>query len=100
MTLGRFVADLDELVDAVCKRVGKTTVSLFGHSWGSALGALYAARFPERVAAYVGSGQIGDWEAGESASYAFTLAEARLAATARPSKCSAPSVRHRTRRRN
>jgi hypothetical protein len=27
----------------------------------------YAARFPEKVAAYVGSGQIGDWAAGESA---------------------------------
>ena len=38
---------------------------------------LYAARFPEKVAAYVGSGQIGDWAAGESASYAFALAEAQ-----------------------
>ena len=38
---------------------------------------LYAARFQEKVAAYVGSGQIGDWAAGESASYAFALAEAQ-----------------------
>ena len=36
---------------------------------------LYAARFPEKVAAYVGSGQIGDWSAGELSSYAFVLAE-------------------------
>jgi pimeloyl-ACP methyl ester carboxylesterase len=34
-------------------------------------------RFPEKVTAYVGSGQIGDWAAGESASYAFALAEAQ-----------------------
>jgi pimeloyl-ACP methyl ester carboxylesterase len=38
---------------------------------------LHAARFPAKVAAYVGSGQIGDWAAGESASYAFAVAEAQ-----------------------
>ena len=69
--------DLDELVEAVCKRVGKNKVAIFGHSWGSALGVLYAARFPEKVAVYVGCGQIGDWSAGEAASYACALAEAR-----------------------
>jgi pimeloyl-ACP methyl ester carboxylesterase len=41
------------------------------------LGVLYAARFPEKVAAYVGSGQVGDWPAAESGSYEWTLAEAR-----------------------
>ena len=77
MTVEQFISDLDELVDAVCERLGKTKVAIFGHSWGSALGVLYAARFPEKVAAYVGSGQIGDWAAGESASYEFALAEAQ-----------------------
>ncbi len=77
MSVEQFVSDLDELVDAVCERLGKAKVAIFGHSWGSALGVLYAARFPEKVAAYVGSGQIGDWAAGEEASYAFALAEAR-----------------------
>jgi hypothetical protein len=37
---------------------------------------LYAARFPQKVSAYVGSGQIGDWPAAEAASYAFAVAEA------------------------
>ena len=77
MTAEQFIADLDELVVEVCKRVGRKKVAIFGHSWGSALGVLYAARFPEKVAAYVGSGQIGDWSAGESSSYAFALAEAQ-----------------------
>jgi pimeloyl-ACP methyl ester carboxylesterase len=77
MTVEQFVSDLDELVDAVRGRVGTTKVAIFGHSWGSALGVLYAARFPEKVAAYVGSGQIGDAAAGEVASYAFALAEAQ-----------------------
>jgi len=77
MTVERFISDLDELVDAVCERLGKRKVAILGHSWGSALGVLYAARFPEKVAGYVGSGQIGDWGAGESASYEFVLAEAQ-----------------------
>jgi pimeloyl-ACP methyl ester carboxylesterase len=76
MTVEQFIADLDELVDFVRKRVEKDKVVLYGHSWGSALGALYAARFPEKVAAYVATGQIGDWAAGESSSYAFAVAEA------------------------
>jgi pimeloyl-ACP methyl ester carboxylesterase len=77
MTVEQFISDLDELVDAVCKRLDKTNVAIFGHSWGSALGAFYAARFPEKVAAYAGGAQVGDWAAGESASYAFALAEAQ-----------------------
>jgi pimeloyl-ACP methyl ester carboxylesterase len=77
MTVEQLISDLDELVGVVCQRVGKTKVVIFGHSWGSVLGVLYAARFPEKVAAYVGSGQIGDWPAAESASYAFALSEAQ-----------------------
>jgi pimeloyl-ACP methyl ester carboxylesterase len=76
MTVDQFICDLDELVDQVCQRLGKTKVAIFGHSWGSALGVLYAARFPEKVAAYVGCGQIGDWAAAEASSYEFALAEA------------------------
>jgi pimeloyl-ACP methyl ester carboxylesterase len=77
MTVEQFIADLDELVDTVRARVGKPKVAIFGHSWGSALGPLYAARFPAKVAAYIGSGQIGDWPAGELASYEWALAEAQ-----------------------
>jgi pimeloyl-ACP methyl ester carboxylesterase/membrane protease YdiL (CAAX protease family) len=76
MTLDRFVADLDELVNLVRHRVGKDKVAILGHSWGSALGAIYAARFPEKVSVYVGAAQIGDSAAGESLSYSFGLAEA------------------------
>jgi len=76
MTVERFVSDLDELVSAVCARLRQSRVVIFGHSWGSALGVLYAARHPERVAAYVGSGQIGDWAKAERLTYEFALAEA------------------------
>jgi pimeloyl-ACP methyl ester carboxylesterase len=77
MTIQQFLADLDELVETVRERVGQRKIVLFGHSWGSALGVLYAARFPEKVAVYVGSAQIGDWPAAEAASYAFALGTAQ-----------------------
>ncbi len=77
LTVERFVSDLDELVDQVRERLGKPQVAIFGHSWGSALGVLYAAHFPKKVAAYIGSGQIGDWAAAESASYELALANAQ-----------------------
>jgi pimeloyl-ACP methyl ester carboxylesterase len=76
MTVDQFIADLDDLVNAVSERFGQHTVAIYGHSWGSALGVLYASRFPEKVAAFVGTGQIGNWPASEAASYAFVLAEA------------------------
>ena len=77
MTVEQFVADLADVITTVCSRVGQEQVVLHGHSWGSALGILYASRYPHRVAAYIGTGQIGDWPAAESASYAYALAEAR-----------------------
>jgi pimeloyl-ACP methyl ester carboxylesterase/membrane protease YdiL (CAAX protease family) len=76
MTLDRFVADLDELVEFVRRRFGKERVVLLGHSWGSALGAVYASRFPEKVSVYVGAAQVGDSALAESISYAYGLAEA------------------------
>ena len=75
MTLEQFVADLDELVDIVRRRFGKK-VAILGHSWGSALGAIYAARFPAKVSVYVGAAQVGDCAAAESLSYSYGLAEA------------------------
>jgi pimeloyl-ACP methyl ester carboxylesterase len=76
MTVERFVADLDELVDFVRGRTGASQVILFGHSWGSVLGPLYASRFPAKVSAYVASGQMSSWLQGESLSYAYAVAEA------------------------
>ncbi|AKK25446.1 alpha/beta fold hydrolase [Mycobacterium sp. EPa45] len=77
MTVAQFIADLDELVDIVGQRVDVKRVVIFGHSWGSVLGPLYAARYPDKVTAYVGCGQIGDWAAAEAESYSFALGEAR-----------------------
>jgi pimeloyl-ACP methyl ester carboxylesterase len=76
MTTERFVADLDELVDALLARFAKPKVALLGHSWGSVLGALYASRHAEKVSVYVGVCQVADMARSERESYAFVLAEA------------------------
>lgn len=77
MTVERLIADLDELIDVVRHRFGKDRVAIFGHSWGTALGVLYASRYPGKVAAYVGSGQVGDWTATEAAVYELALSQAK-----------------------
>jgi pimeloyl-ACP methyl ester carboxylesterase len=76
MTVEQFLADLDELVEVVSSRLGHEKVAIFGHSWGSLLGTLYAARFPEKVSVYIGGAQIADAVAAEAASYALAVATA------------------------
>jgi len=82
MTPERFVADLDELVGMLQRRFGQRKVVLVGHSWGSALGVLYAQAHPGKVAVYVGIGQVTNEAANETRSYAYTLAAARRAGDA------------------
>jgi len=77
MTIDQFVRDLDEVVEIVRHRFGKTRVVLLGHSWGTALGIEYAARFPDKVAAYVGVSQVADMREGERLSYEYARSEAR-----------------------
>jgi proline iminopeptidase len=77
MTIDQFVRDLDDLVELVRAQFHKRQVVLLGHSWGSAIGLLYAARHPEKVAAYIGVGQVADMPEGERLSYEFALREAR-----------------------
>jgi proline iminopeptidase len=76
MTIDQFVRDLDEVVELVRYRFRKDKVVLLGHSWGSAIGILYAARFPEKVASYVGVSQVVDMREGERLSYEFARSEA------------------------
>lgn len=76
MTMAQFVRDLDELVDLVRRRFDKEKVVLLGHSWGSALGLLYTAEHGDKVAAYVGTGQVADMRRGERLSYEYGLDQA------------------------
>ncbi|MBS0276860.1 MAG: alpha/beta hydrolase [Proteobacteria bacterium] len=52
------VADTIQLIEKLRARFGGGKVILVGHSYGSGIGALVAARRPDLVRAYVGVGQI------------------------------------------
>ena len=60
MTIAQFVRDLDEVVELVRRRFGKDKVVLLAHSWGTVLGTIYAARYPEKVSVYVGIAQVAN----------------------------------------
>ena len=76
MTIAQFLRDLDEVVDLVRHRFGKDTVVLVGHSWGTVLGTIYAHQHPEKVAVYVGVGQLSDVRESARLSYEYALAQA------------------------
>lgn len=76
MTIELMVSDACELVEYLCERFGKDKVFVIGHSWGTMLGTLVAQRIPERIAAYVGMGQVVDLVENEEISYQFCIDEA------------------------
>lgn len=76
MTVAQFVRDLEVVMDHLRSRL-RVPIVLLGHSWGSALGLLYARDHPKSVAGFIGVGQVADQAAQEAASYAFALSEAQ-----------------------
>jgi pimeloyl-ACP methyl ester carboxylesterase len=76
MTIAQFLRDLDEVVELVRRRFGKERVVLVGHSWGTVLGTIYTHDHPEKVAVYVGVGQIADIPESARRSYEYALTQA------------------------
>ncbi|HWD26340.1 MAG TPA: alpha/beta hydrolase [Rhizomicrobium sp.] len=76
LTIAGYVRDLDVVVDRLRARFHKEKVVLVGQSWGTVLGVLYAQQHPEKVAAYVGIGQVTNTPENEALSYAFVLEQA------------------------
>jgi len=76
MSIDLIVQDAKELIDFLCERFNKEKLFLVGHSWGSVLGVLLSQRYPERIAAYVGMGQLVDLEENEELAYKFVWDEA------------------------
>jgi pimeloyl-ACP methyl ester carboxylesterase len=58
LSLARMLEDTRELILLLRRRFATDRVILVGHSWGSVLGAITAARHPELVRAYVGVSQV------------------------------------------
>ena len=47
------------------KRFRKDKIIIIGQSWGSVLGSQYALKHPENVVAYIGVGQVIDFDKGK-----------------------------------
>jgi pimeloyl-ACP methyl ester carboxylesterase len=58
MTFDRFVEDCNELIDYVLNKFNTQKVFLIGHSGGSVIGLKTACKYPDKIYAYVGIGQI------------------------------------------
>lgn len=76
LTVARHLADLDVVVDELRRSLGAEKIVLVGHSWGSALGLLYAQRHPEKVSAFIGVAQLVSTRASQRSQFAFLTAEA------------------------
>ena len=77
MTIDQFVEDTRELTVYLLNRFHQERLVLVGHSWGSVIGALTAAKYPDLFHCYVGIGQAARMEEAEEASYQWTLEQAR-----------------------
>lgn len=76
LTIAQHLADLDVVVDHLRESLEQDKIVLIGHSWGSALGLLYAQAHPDKVSAFIGVAQTVSTRGGQQAQYDFVLAEA------------------------
>ena len=79
LCIDRMVEDAKELIDWLCGRFHKDKIFVIGGSWGSELGTYLCSRHPERIAAFVGFGQVVDGALNETLSWEFCMEEAKKA---------------------
>jgi pimeloyl-ACP methyl ester carboxylesterase len=78
MTFNRLVEDCNELIDFVRNKFGTQKVYIVGHSGGSVIGIKTAFKYPGKIHAYVGVGQIiNDYEQ-QKLSFKYILEKAQL----------------------
>ena len=58
----QYISDCQELIDSLRSRFKQEKVYLAGHSWGTIIGLSIAARYPEKLHAYIGISQIINWQ--------------------------------------
>lgn len=73
------IQDAAELVEYLCRELGKEKIFIWGGSWGTELGTYLCYRHPQHIAGYVGSGQLVNGALNEEISYDFAMAEAQKA---------------------
>lgn len=72
-----YVDDVEFMLEYLTGKFCVRKVAMVGHSWGSIIGVLAAARRPDLLFAYVGEGQFVDGDRNEEGSYRFCLEEAK-----------------------
>jgi len=76
MTFDRLVEDCNELIDFIRDRFDTQKVFIVGHSGGSVIGIKAAYKYPEKIHAYVGVGQIINDQEAQNIKYNFIVEEA------------------------
>jgi pimeloyl-ACP methyl ester carboxylesterase len=76
LTIARHLADLDAVVDHLRHILAQDKIVLIGHSWGSALGLLYAQQHPVKVSAFIAVAPLVSLLKAQHAQYEFVSAEA------------------------
>jgi pimeloyl-ACP methyl ester carboxylesterase len=79
LTLDQLISDCACLIDYLCKTLSKEKIFLLGGSWGTELGTFVCQRHPEKIAGYIGYGQVVNGIENESLSYAYVLEQAKKA---------------------
>lgn len=77
VNLERITRDGIEVVEHLCRTLGKQSVIVLGHSWGSIVAVRMVQRRPELFAAYVGTGQVASWRASVQMQFDHLLQKAR-----------------------
>ncbi len=83
MRIAQFVSDVEELSSYLARKFGREKIFLLGHSWGSMIGLLAAARSPELYHAYIGVAQVIDIPESERVLHVAALRAAREKGDAR-----------------
>lgn len=73
LSLERLVADCGELLEYLCSSLNKEKIFLLGGSWGTELGTFVCRDYPDRVAGYIGYGQVVNGIENENRSYAYAM---------------------------
>lgn len=79
LTLEQLVSDCGKLLSYLCLSLNKKKIFLLGGSWGTELGTLVCQKYPDRVAGYIGYGQVVNGIENENVSYAYVLEKAKEA---------------------
>jgi pimeloyl-ACP methyl ester carboxylesterase len=78
MATDTLLRDLNELIAWTKQKLGVSKVFIWGHSWGTNLGLLYACKYPDNVWAYVGTGQSVNLMQNERMCYQFACKQAQI----------------------